>query len=152
MRSLSLDRTGLCSPSGVDAFALTDSNSALGNNGPFAAEQSRGTNRHTGEQMTHWDMLKKATKFEFSFFNMSQCVICSPVWRFCTTWLLSCNRPIGFVSTGARFSNVPKLFGSYKSLYTFNKSIFQVLKLGSYFAFPHIGNILKEQLFTANGS
>ena len=34
-------------------------------------------NGHTGEQMTHWDMLKKATKFEFSLFNMSQCVICS---------------------------------------------------------------------------
>ena len=39
-------------------------------------------NRHTGEQMTHWDVLKKATKFEVSLFNMSQCVICSPVWRF----------------------------------------------------------------------
>ena len=26
-------------------------------NGPFAAERSRGTNRQTGEQMTHWDML-----------------------------------------------------------------------------------------------
>ena len=34
-------------------------------------------NRHTGEQVTHWGMLKKATKFEFSLFNMSQCVICS---------------------------------------------------------------------------
>ena len=32
--------------------------------------------------MMHWDMLNKATKFEFSLFNMSQCVICSPVWRF----------------------------------------------------------------------
>ena len=39
-------------------------------------------NRHTGEQMTHWDMLEKATKFELSLFNMSQCVICSPVWQF----------------------------------------------------------------------
>ena len=39
-------------------------------------------NRHTGEQMTQWDMLKKATKFEFSLFNVSQCVICSPVWQF----------------------------------------------------------------------
>ena len=36
-------------------------------------------NRHTGEQMAHWDMLKKATKFEFSLFNVSQCIICSPV-------------------------------------------------------------------------
>ena len=39
-------------------------------------------NGHTGEQMTHLHMLKKATKFEFSLFNMSQCVICSPIWRF----------------------------------------------------------------------
>ena len=31
--------------------------------------------RQTGEQMTHRDMLKKASKFEFSFFNVSQCVI-----------------------------------------------------------------------------
>ena len=45
-------------------------------NGPFAAKRSRGTNRQTGEQMTHWDMLHKATKFEFSLFNMSQCVTC----------------------------------------------------------------------------
>ena len=37
-------------------------------------------NRHTGEQMTQWDMLKKAPKFEFSLFNMSQCVICSLVF------------------------------------------------------------------------
>ena len=51
-------------------------------------------NRQTGEQMSHWDMLKKATKFEFSLFNMFQYVICSPVWRFCSTWLLSCKRPI----------------------------------------------------------
>ena len=39
-------------------------------------------NRHTGKQMTHWDMLKNRTKFEFSLFNMSQCVICSPVCLF----------------------------------------------------------------------
>ena len=81
MRSLSLDRTGLCSPSGVDAFALTDSNSALGNNGLLQLSNHVVQNCHTGEQNTHWDMLKKATKFEFSLFNMSQCVICSPVWR-----------------------------------------------------------------------
>ena len=30
----------------------------------------------------HWDMLNKATKFEFSLFNVSHYVICSPVWRF----------------------------------------------------------------------
>ena len=39
-------------------------------------------NRQTGEQMTHWDIVNKATQFEFSMFNTSQCVICSPVWRF----------------------------------------------------------------------
>ena len=39
-------------------------------------------NRHTGEQMTHWDMLKKENSNLVAFFNMSQCVICSPVWRF----------------------------------------------------------------------
>ena len=50
------------------------------------------------------------------------------------------------------FSNVPKLFGWHKSLYIFNKNMFQALKLGSYFAFPCIWNILKEQLFTASGT
>ena len=49
--------------------------------GLFAAEQSRGT----GEQMTHWDMLNKAIIFEFSLFNMSQWVICSPLWGSGTT-------------------------------------------------------------------
>ena len=39
-------------------------------------------NRHTGEQMTHWDMLNKENSDLVAFFNMSQCVICSPVWRF----------------------------------------------------------------------
>ena len=40
-------------------------------------------NRHTGEQMMHWDMLNKENLV--AFFNMSQCVIYSLVWRFCTT-------------------------------------------------------------------
>ena len=39
-------------------------------------------NLQTGEQITYWDMLNKATQFEFSLFNMAQCVICSLVWRF----------------------------------------------------------------------
>ena len=51
-------------------------------------------NNKTGEQMTLWDMINKATKFEFSLFNMSQCVTCSPVWLFCNTWSLSCQGPI----------------------------------------------------------
>ena len=36
-------------------------------------------NHHTVEQMIHWNILNKATIFEFSLFNMSQCIICSPV-------------------------------------------------------------------------
>ena len=63
-------------------------------NGPFAAEQSRGTKSPYWRQMTHWDMLNKENSNLVAFFNMSQCIICSPVWRFCTTWLLSCKRPI----------------------------------------------------------
>ena len=54
-------------------------------NGPLQLRDHVVQNRHTGEQMTHWDVLNKTTKFEFSLFNMAQCVICSPVWRFCTT-------------------------------------------------------------------
>ena len=50
--------------------------------GPLQLSNRVVQNRQTGEQMTHWDTLNKATKFEFSLFNMSQCVICSPVWRF----------------------------------------------------------------------
>ena len=34
----------------------------------------------------------------------------------------------------------------------FNKKTVQALKLGSYFTFPYIRNMLKEQLFTASGS
>ena len=37
--------------------------------------------RQTGEQMMHWDILNKATKFEFSLFNMPQRTIYS---RLCT--------------------------------------------------------------------
>ena len=32
--------------------------------------------------MTHWDMLDKENSNLVALFNMSQCVICSPVWRF----------------------------------------------------------------------
>ena len=53
---------------------------------------------------------------------------------------------------GARFPNAPKLFRWHKSLCIFNKNTFQALKLGNYFAFPYIWNILKEKLFTASGS
>ena len=48
----------------------------------------------TGEQMTHWAMLNKENSNLVVLFNMSQCVICSPVWRFCTSWSLSCKGPI----------------------------------------------------------
>ena len=51
-------------------------------------------NRQTGEQMTHWDKLNKENSNLVALFIMSQRVICSPVWRFCTTWSLSCKGPI----------------------------------------------------------
>ena len=63
--------------------------------GPLQLSDHVVQNRQTREQMTHWDVLNKTTKFEFSLFNMAQCVIFSPVWGFCTTWSLSCKGPIG---------------------------------------------------------
>ena len=42
-------------------------------------------NRQTGEQLTHWNMLNKENSNLLALFNMSQGVICSSVWRFCTT-------------------------------------------------------------------
>ena len=55
-------------------------------------------------------------------------------------------------SPGARFSNVPKLFGWHQSLCIVNKKRFQTSKLFSHFAFPYIWNVSKEKLFTASAS
>ena len=55
-------------------------------------------NRRTGEQMTHWDMLNKENSNLVALLNLSQCVFCSPVCRFCITWLLRCKGPIGYLS------------------------------------------------------
>lgn len=41
-------------------------------------------NRQRGEQMTHWDMLNKENSNMMALFNMSPCVICSPVPRDCS--------------------------------------------------------------------
>ena len=51
-------------------------------------------NQQSGGQMTYWDMLNKETSNLVALFNMFQCIICSPVWRFCTTWWLSWKWPI----------------------------------------------------------
>ena len=56
------------------------------------------------------------------------------------------------MTSGARFSKVPKLFGWQKSLWIFNRNTFRALKLCSYFVFSFIWNILKERVFTASGS
>ena len=48
--------------------------------GPLQLSDHMVQNCLTGEQFTQWHMLNNATKFQFSLFNMSQCVICSPVW------------------------------------------------------------------------
>ena len=50
--------------------------------------------RQIEEQMTHWNMINKATKFKLSLVNMSQCVIRSLVCRVCTTSSLNCIGPI----------------------------------------------------------
>ena len=52
--------------------------------GNFTAKRSRGTKANA-----HWDMLNKENSNLVALFIMSQCVICSPVWLFCTTWSLS---------------------------------------------------------------
>ena len=49
------------------------------------------------EQKTFWDKTNKALtsfKLEFSFVCLSQYALCSPAWRFCTTWVTSCKGPI----------------------------------------------------------
>ena len=52
----------------------------------------------TEEQMTHWDMLNKATKSEFSLF---QCVTCSPVWRFFVRDCSAAKGPLDLVAVFA---------------------------------------------------
>ena len=57
--------------------------------GPLQLSDHVVQNRQTGEQMTHWVMLNKGNSNLVAFFNMSQCVICSPVWRFCTMHVIA---------------------------------------------------------------
>ena len=66
--------------------------------GPLQLSNHVVQNRHSEEQMTHWDMLKKAAKFEFSLFSMHQCVICSPVWR-CLYHVTDCSAANGPLRT-----------------------------------------------------
>lgn len=51
-------------------------------------------NRQTGEQMMYWNRLNKGNSNLVALFNLSQCVICSPLWRFCTTRSFNCIGPI----------------------------------------------------------
>ena len=62
--------------------------------GPLQLSDQVVQNRQTGEQMTHRAMLNKENSNLVVLFDMSQCLICSPVWRFCTTCSLSCKGPI----------------------------------------------------------
>ena len=48
--------------------------------GPLQLSDHVVQNHQTGEQMTHWDMLNIENSNWVALFNMSQCVICSPVW------------------------------------------------------------------------
>ena len=45
---------------------------------------------------------------------------------------------VDLITAGARFPNGPKHSLCHKSLFVVNKNLFQALKLGSYFASPHI--------------
>ena len=50
--------------------------------GPLQLSDHVVQNHQTGEQVMHWDMFNKATKFEISLFNTAQCVIkCSSLVR-----------------------------------------------------------------------
>lgn len=51
-------------------------------------------NRQTGEQMMYWNRLNKENSNLVALFNLSQCVICSPLWRLCTMRSFNCIRPI----------------------------------------------------------
>ena len=53
------------------------------NNVPLQMNDHVVQNRQTGQHKTHYDMLNKENPNLVAFpFNMSQWVICSPVWRF----------------------------------------------------------------------
>ena len=100
-------------------------------------------NCQTGKQMTHWDLLNKANKFEFSLFNMSEYIICSPVWRFCTTWLLSCKRPIASYAVVFYDINIfhhKNNFQFHQNTFTFT-SIIQPNNHFSVLPFPIFGNL-----------
>jgi len=63
-------------------------------NGPLAAERSRGAgspNWRANDELGHD---KQSQYTGFSLCNVSQCVICSPVWRFVCHVIASCKWPI----------------------------------------------------------
>ena len=78
----------------VNAFMFPKRVSSFDTMGPWQLSDHVLQYRQTGEQMTPWDMLNKENSNLVTLLNMAQCVICSPVWRFCSTWSLSCNGPI----------------------------------------------------------
>ena len=40
--------------------------------------------------------VKMVVVFSLAFIFLSHCVPCSPAWRFCTTWMTSCQKPAQF--------------------------------------------------------
>ena len=67
-------------------------------NRPFAARHSRGTKPPCWRAKVTLGQDKQRqllSKIMFAFlFVLSQCDVCSPAWRFCSTWMASCNEPI----------------------------------------------------------
>ena len=47
--------------------------------------------------MTHWEMLNKGNSNLVALFNMTYCVICSPVWRFVPRDRSAAKGPLGLV-------------------------------------------------------
>ena len=78
----------------ANAFMFPNRVSSFDTMGPWQLSVHVLQYRQTCEQMRHWDMLNKENSNLVALLNMSQCVICSPVWRFYSTWSLSCNGPI----------------------------------------------------------
>ena len=88
-------------------------------------------------------MLNKENSNLVALFNMPQCVICSPVWRFCTTWSLSCKGPIlksSEICLSPHFSQLQDLFFICVIFFEFSFSPPSVFISGNLLTFLSGGN------------
>ena len=111
--------------------------------GPLLLSDHVVQNRQTSGQMTHWAMLNKENSNLMALFNMPRCVICSPVWRFCTTWSLSCKGPIlksSEICLSPHFSQLQDLFFLCMIFFEFSFSPSSVFVSGYLLTFLSGGN------------